>query len=73
MTSNRSEADTRRVAGVDGASGGWVMAVTEDHDGSPVQFSLWASFSELWSEARQLGLVAVGIDMPIGLPSGVRR
>lgn len=73
MTFNRSEAGTRRVAGVDGATGGWVMAVTGAHDGSPVEFSLWASFSELWSEARRLDLVAVGIDMPIGLPSSAKR
>lgn len=73
MISNRSEADTKRVAGIDGAAGGWVMAVTGAQQGTPVEFSLFESFAELWTEARQLGLVAVGIDMPIGLPSGVRR
>ena len=67
------DAVVERVAGVDGATGGWVMAVTGVQDSSPVEFSVWASFSELWSEARRLGVVAVGIDMPIGLPSGVRR
>ena len=73
MTSNRSEADTRRVAGVDGAAGGWVMAVTGAGQGTPVEFSLFESFAELWTDARRLGLVAVGIDMPIGLPSATKR
>ena len=73
MTPDRSRADAKRVAGVDGAAGGWVMAVTGAHDGSSVEYSLWASFSELWSEARRLGLVAVGIDMPIGMPTCTRR
>lgn len=67
------DAVVERVAGVDGATGGWVMAVTGVQDSSPVEFSVWASFSELWSEARRLGVVAVGIDMPIGLPSSARR
>lgn len=73
MTSNCSETDTRRVAGVDGATGGWVMAVTGARHGTPVEFSLFESFAELWTEARRLGLVAVGIDMPIGLPSSAKR
>ena len=73
MISNRSEAEAMPVAGVDGATGGWVMAMTGVHEGSPVEFSLWDSFDELWTEARQLGLVAVGIDMPIGLPSRAKR
>lgn len=73
MTSDSSESDTRRVAGVDGAAGGWVMAVTGARTGTPVEFSLYESFADLWTEAHRLGLVVVGIDMPIGLPSGARR
>lgn len=61
--------DSKQVAGVDGAAGGWVMAVTGAEDGSPVEFSLWDSFAELWAEARLRPLAAVGIDMPIGLPN----
>ena len=73
MASSRSESDTRRVAGVDGAAGGWVMAVTGARQGTPAEFSLFDSFAELWTETRRLGLVAVGIDMPIGLPCDARR
>lgn len=73
MTSDCSEADTRCVAGVDGAAGGWVMAVTGAQHGTPVEFALFESFAELWTEAHRLGLVALGVDMPIGLPSRVRR
>ena len=67
------EASTGRVGGVDGAAGGWVMAITGANGGTEVEFSLWTSFTELWAEARRQSLVAVGIDMPIGLPSVSRR
>ena len=60
--------DAALVAGVDAAKGGWVMAVTATTPGSPAAFSVWPSFADLWSEARSQGLVAVGVDMPIGLP-----
>ena len=73
MVADRSGADAKRVAGVDGAAGGWVMAVTGARDGTPLDFFLFELFDELWAEARRLGLVAVGIDMPIGLPSGAKR
>ncbi len=60
--------DAALVAGVDAAKGGWVMAVAATSPGSPVSFSLWPSFAEVWTEARSQGLLAVGVDMPIGLP-----
>ena len=60
--------DAPLVAGVDAAKGGWVMAVTATDAGSPVEFSLWPSFADLWADARYQGLLAVGVDMPIGLP-----
>lgn len=60
--------DAPRVAGVDAAKGGWVMAVTGTAPGSPVSFSVWPSFAGLWAEARGQSLLAVGVDMPIGLP-----
>ena len=56
------------VAGVDAAKGGWVMAVTATAPGSPVAFSVWPSFAEVWAEARYQELAAIGVDMPIGLP-----
>jgi len=60
--------DAALVAGVDAAKGGWVMAITGTDPGSPVAFSLRPSFAEVWTEARSQGLLAVGVDMPIGLP-----
>ncbi len=60
--------DAPLVAGVDAAKGGWVMATTATTPGSPVAFSVWPSFADVWAEARSQRLVAVGVDMPIGLP-----
>ncbi len=60
--------DTPLVAGVDAAKGGWVMATTATTPGAPVEFSLRQSFADVWAEARSQGLLAVGVDMPIGLP-----
>ena len=68
-----NDTSAARVAGVDGAAGGWVMAVTGAIDGSPAEFSLWDSFAELWAEAQRHSLLAVGVDMPIGLPSDAKR
>ncbi len=64
---------TSLVAGVDGVRGGWAMAVTAVADGSPVEFSVWDDVGELWAEARARGLLAVGFDMPVGLPGADRR
>lgn len=61
------------VAGVDGVPDGWVMAVTGAAGGSPVEFSVWHTLGELWSEARARRLVVVAIDMPAGLPGAERR
>ena len=61
------------VAGVDAAKGGWVMALTGVAPGSPVSLSLWRSFAEVWAEARSRRLLAVGVDMPIGLPGNRLR
>ena len=59
------------VGGVDGVRGGaWVMAVTATANLSPVrEFSVWRSFSDLWSHAREQGLLFVAVDIPIGLPT----
>ena len=61
------------VAGADGCRGGWVMAVTGWGSGSPVEFSGWPSFEALWAEARRREMLAVGVDMPVGLPGPERR
>lgn len=49
------------------------MAVTGWGSGSPVEFSGWPSFEALWAEARRREMLAVGVDMPIGLPGPERR
>lgn len=61
------------VAGVDGVPDGWVMAVTEAAGGSPVEFSVWHTLADLWSQARARRLRVVAIDMPAGLPGTERR
>lgn len=45
------------------------MAVAGAAPGSEVEeFSVWGSFRDLWSEACESGLLAVAVDIPIGLP-----
>ena len=61
------------VAGVDGVTGGWVMAVTGVAGGSPVEFSVWSTLANLLSEARMRRLLVVAVDMPVGLPDAKRR
>ena len=61
------------VAGADGCRGGWVVAVTGPGGGSSVEFSGWLSFGALWAEARRREMLAVGVDMPVGLPGSERR
>ena len=73
MADGETGSGSGRVGGVDGAPGGWVLATTGVANGSEVEFSLWATFEELWEEADQQALVVVGIDLPIGLPEGARR
>ena len=50
-----------------------MVAITATDPGSPVAFSLRPSFADVWAEARSQGFVAVGVDMPIGLPDQERR
>jgi len=61
--------DAPLVAGVDAAKGGWVMAATGTAPGSPVAFSLWPCFADVWAEARTREFLALAVDMPIGLPA----
>ena len=49
------------------------MAVTGAAPGSPVAFSLLPSFADVWAEAQSQGVLAIGVDMPIGLPGQQRR
>lgn len=49
------------------------MAVTGPAGGSPVEFSNWPSFGALWAEACRREMLAVGVDMPVGLPGSERR
>ncbi|MDE0579305.1 MAG: DUF429 domain-containing protein [bacterium] len=65
--------DVPLVAGVDAAKGGWVMAATGTASGSPVTFTLWPCFADVWAEAQRQGMLAIGVDMPIGLPGQERR
>ena len=59
----------RRGRSTKGKPGGWVMAVSGVVPGSPVEeVSVWCSFADLWSHAREIGLLAVTVDIPIGLP-----
>ena len=50
-----------------------MVAVTTTEPGSPVAFSLRPSFADVWAQAQNQGVVAVGVDMPIGLPGQERR
>lgn len=50
------------------------MAVTGVIPGSPLEdISVWRSFADLWSHAQQRGLLAVTVDIPIGLPGSSVR
>jgi predicted RNase H-like nuclease len=54
------------VLGVDGARGGWVAALVDGEDIS------WLRFAAI-AEALAYDVAAIGVDMPIGLPSHGRR
>ena len=49
------------------------MAITGVERGEPIEFTVWHSFENLWSEARNRGLAVVGVDIPIGLSDVGRR
>ena len=48
--------------------GGWVMAVTAVAPESSLDILVFQSFSDLWSHASERDLLAVTVDIPIGLP-----
>lgn len=49
------------------------MAITGAERGAPIEFTVWHSFENLWSEARNRGLAVVGVDIPIGMSDVGRR
>lgn len=54
------------VLGVDGARGGWVAALVDGDD------ITWLRLSDI-AQALTHAVVAIGVDMPIGLPAHGRR
>lgn len=61
------------VGGVDAGrlAGGsiWIMAVSGLSPSASVEFHSYWSFAELWNDATAGRLLAVAVDMPLGLPS----
>ncbi len=64
---------TTTVAGVDGCRGGWVVVTTGLTPHSIVDVGWTASIASVIERVRAGLLVAVGIDMPIGLADGGTR
>jgi predicted RNase H-like nuclease len=60
------------VAGVDGCRGGWIVAVAPTN-GGPATVEWVPALDALLRRVRAGELRAVGIDMPIGLPSRAPR
>ena len=66
--------DSRLVAGVDGCPRGWVAAVGRVDGRGPAIVSVVLSFAELLASVERGDLVALAVDIPIGLPErGPRR
>jgi len=62
------------VAGVDGCRSGWVVATTRASGPGPIlSIEVVAHIGEVFERVRAGELVAVGLDMPIGLPDAGRR
>jgi predicted RNase H-like nuclease len=62
---------TALVAGVDGCRRGWVVAVTPAAGPAPVlSIAVVDHIGAVFDRVRAGELVAVGLDMPIGLPEG---
>jgi predicted RNase H-like nuclease len=62
------------VAGVDGCRSGWVVASTPAHGPAPVvSIEVVAHIAEVFDRVRAGVLIAVGLDMPIGLPDAGAR
>jgi predicted RNase H-like nuclease len=61
-----------RVAGVDGARGGWVVATLDTGDGS-LGIELVERIATVVDRVRRGALHVAGVDMPIGLPDAGPR
>ena len=76
-SANARQPGTGLVAGVDAGRLGkatiWTMATTGCSESSPVDFSTFWSFSELWDEAVARQLLIVAVDMPLGLPTATEE
>ena len=57
------------VAGADGCKAGWIVAFRALDGRAPMRVGLYASVSELL--AAEPDLLALAIDMPIGLPDSI--
>jgi predicted RNase H-like nuclease len=60
------------IAGVDGCRGGWIVVVAPTQ-GGPSTVERVPALDALFRRVRDGELQAVGIDMPIGLPSHAPR
>jgi predicted RNase H-like nuclease len=63
----------RRVAGIDGCRGGWVVAVVPLAGTGSVSLERTTDLADVVARLDAGLLDAVGIDMPIGLPAGGPR
>jgi predicted RNase H-like nuclease len=62
------------VAGVDGCRSGWVVATTSATEPGPLlSIEVVEHIGAVFDRVRSGELVAVGLDMPIGLPDSGRR
>ncbi len=62
------------VAGVDGCRSGWVVATTSARGPGPIlSIEVVDHIGTVFDRVRSGDLVAVGLDMPIGLPDAGRR
>ena len=61
------------VAGVDGVTGGWVIAITGAEHGTPIEFSTWSSFADVSAAACEQDTFTMAVDIPVGLPGAERR
>ncbi|HLP22839.1 MAG TPA: DUF429 domain-containing protein [Microbacteriaceae bacterium] len=61
------------IVGVDGCRAGWVVASLDDAPESGVRISIVGDLGETASRLRDASLHAVGIDIPIGLPTSGTR
>ncbi len=60
----------RLVAGADGCRTGWVCVLADAETGRPERAFIAATFAEI---AALTDVVQIAVDMPIGIPSFVRR